>query len=493
MKRNLLWAAVLFLACSKTVEDIPDAGGTGEMSAAQAEAMAEPLQPDPESISEYSPEALREYEQSVRFHRGEPADFDGDGRKEAVGKWVNGVFTYTIDENGDGRPDTTFDGTTHTIDFDFDGRPNVVDVTTAGKLVQETDEDQDGTLDKRITTEEVGDEERVRIEVRRSPDGPYEFESEHTEPKYKVLYLKPRTQAPAEARDIGLAACVAEMGQRFPKDIAKPYYGTKGVIIPYGRPALGRCTPEQGRKVQKALECVQHKVETCLKVLEPTIRGRMDKLLKGEGEKKTVVSCSGECDVGGITSPNFTINGRPITAVELPQGITNAPGNMACEFLFHELMHAARVPMADDHDSKGADQLYSCARFCAGCSQASVGGGDDHLDCARCASTVATKEFCGYKTKVTDRPVPDGNGESCILLSPTTVDTAPCRSLEVVALTCDDQMSRLPRSWCCEKCPDGYWAQGTDKKSGWCDGLRNPKTNGSSCSDAKERHWLCDV
>jgi hypothetical protein len=469
------------------------------------EVFAEPLLPDEESISEYTPEELREYEQEGRFQRGEAADVDGDGYKERVGHWNGDVFTYEIDENRDGIPDDVYDGTTHTVDWDFDGKPNMVETRTlrpngGRKLVRELDEDEDGFTERRETMERLSpDTKRIRMETRTGPDAPWEVEDEFVEPMYHIQQLNPETlkiirgaqgKAAPKAKSGGRSAavtadtlaCVRELDKRFPTDISKPYYGRKGLIVPYGRPALGRCTAEQGKKVSKALSCVRKRAMSCLDSLNPGIAKRLRELMEGVTEDgaplpQAVVSCSGECDLGGITRHQLVIGGREVEAIELTQGITNVSDTVACEMLLHEVMHAAGIPVGRTHDTQGQDRFYSCARVCPGCSDSSIGAGNFHEDCARCADTPKRKAICGAKLDVTDVVVTD-TASSCVRSGPAPF-TVACSARQVNALLCDDTpYPDVKPAYCCASCPPTYSVPAVGN---WCPTLKDPTLDGNSC------------
>lgn len=469
-----LWCGLLLIACARVEPASADPGSKAQTAVlppgeefvetfrgpTEEEAKAEPLLPDEESRSEYSAEELREYEQITRFHRGEAADLDGDGRKEAVGRWVNGVFTFAIDENGDGTPDNTSDGTREVDDSDYDGRPNMIVTTTVRpngglKVVRERDKDGDGTMDERYTTERLtSTTERRLMERRDDPNGEYRVVYDRVASLTNLHLARTPTSNLSSSEQ---EACIDEFPQRFPKDISAPVYGTKGVIIPYGRAALGRCTSDQGKKVRKALSCVKDKALTCLSTLNPALARRLSKFLQWRDQAtKAVISCSGTCDVGGITRNDFGVGNSEIQAIELPSGILNVPDTMACEFLLHELLHAMKEEPAADHDSNGNDQIYSCSRVCSGCSHSSVGAGDDHRDCAVCGEPVANKQSCGWKALAEGSIGTDPKG--CVKRVKDEVLFSPGSARLVTVYNCDDTRSMAHQSACIQNCPEGYIA-----------------------------------
>lgn len=505
MKPVLLAAALLVTACHWPIEfpptdPIPDAGQPlppGEEyvpSLIVYPELEDAL--DPESAANMTPEDVHSWEQDVIFRHGGAADFDGDGFKESVGKLdETGRLGFEIDENEDGTPDSISDGWRTVSDSNFDGKPDAVTVRSirpnnGTKVVSEVDTDFDGIFDERKTREMLAPfVERYLTEKRATPDGEYEVTEEFT---HSPIWEERRASLGEEPDPL----CPRLMSSRFPRDVAPPLYGTAGVVIPYGREH--RCTQEQATKVNKALQCVQRKIRTCLGALNPELAATMRKLVEkghratADKDKditvKAVISCGGVCDMGGITAPDYAVfpNGAILAAIELPTGILNEPDDMACESLFHELMHAALIATAGDH-SNGTDLIYSCSRSCSGCPHASIGAGDDHKDCARCA-VKDRKPSCGLRTEVTNIVVPDGNKASCFMQIGTRVLSAGCTAKKVFTNTCDDTRSDLVSSWCCDKCPDGY-ALG-DGSQGWCDMLRN--NPGDSCDDKKPPPlWTC--
>lgn len=425
----------------------------------QADAMAEPLHPDPESAEMMGPDMVREWEAAVRFRRGEAVDYDGDGFKERVGKWVDGVFTSEFDENKDGKPDSVSDGTTKKTDLNFDGRWDVI-VTVSirpnngQKTVEEVDEDSDGVFEKRLTIEHLS--RKTQREMLERWDGE----------KYVVEYDEVRStlklmQAP-RAKATPTDPCVQKMSERFPTDIDGPLVGSKGVKIPYGREEERRCSKSDARKALKAIRCAQLKANVCLYTLNPRVRARVRELLdyeRVESPQSAVISCNGVCDVV-ISETRW----RPgIAAIELPKGFANLPDNMVCEFVLHEIMHVVGIEEAWDHDEKGQDMLYSCARNCSGCSHASIGAGDDNKDCARCASpSMALKAICGTVYEATEVQIapprwpaaPIINGP-CLKAQGSLLLSEPCADYRVVRSEfCDG--TKFTDEGCCMGCSDGF-------------------------------------
>lgn len=439
----------------------------------QAEAMAEPLRPA--NRPDMTAEDLREWEASVRFHRGEAVDFDGDGYKESVGKWVNGVFTSTEDLNKDGKPDVTFDGTRLSIDSDFDGKPDEVTTTTGTTTVMETDNDHDGIFDERETTEILGNGMRVLRERRADPSGSYEVESDTIRPR----------EMNAKGADLGSdetkrAACPSEVSARFTRDIEEPSIGFKGVRVLVGR---DRCNETQASALYAALKCAGEKRGSCLSGLNPAVSIKLSQLLtRTNGITPAVISCSpcrltGASTVLGMQLPD----GRLFTAIEMPASIASATKKTACELVLHEMFHAAGYKGADDHDARGDDWIYSCGRICPGCSHYSKGWGDDHKDCATCA-VGKLKAQCGVRITFGDGPAPPDPNLRCVRVT-DKLEYAPCATTQKLDTWYCDRTYVNP-SGCCLSCPPGYIMPGPDQCNGGV-----PLTD--TCFEPPGEFWMC--
>lgn len=357
------------------------------------------------------------------------------------------------------------------------------------KMVDEGDTDEDGVVDERYTEEELSPTTmRRRLERRAGPDAPWVVEYDDVGRAGDVLNVRPETKALIEKTE--LEKCLDEMPQRFPTDVSEPRYGTEGVVIPYDRAALGRCTPDQGLKLKVALECVRHKTDFCLAPLNPYWGDKLRALVDAT-QTKAVVACIGEC---GVAQTKLLRRGGTVfEGIELPVGFQNLPANSICEFLFHELLHAVHMPKGKDHDTKGNDALYACARVCSGCSHASIGAGDDHKDCAVCASPIPNKAECGVKPQVAEARIPD-DPASCGRLDGDRFTLAAGERHRVDVLYCDGTpapplFGPTQLASCIEKCPDGFTVAGTGA-AGWCRDFRPPEEQGSSCK-ASEPLWLC--
>jgi hypothetical protein len=123
-----------------------------------------------------------------------------------------------------------------------------------------------------------------------------------------------------------------------------------------------------------------------------------------------------------------------------------------CSLVLHEFLHIAGEGFEPGHD-EGVDRVYSCGRYCAGCSNVAKGApASSNVDCARCAETEAQKKQCGYKEEVTDgecgSDAPWGichGGLACLLGRCET-----CRSIEVQNCEGEPISARFN---CCAGCP----------------------------------------
>lgn len=451
----------------------------------EAEALAEPLTLPPENTEGWTAEELRHHEMLVRLGRGETVDLDGDGYKESSARWVNGVYTYTEDFNRDGIPDEVFDGRTLTVDRDGDGVPNKIEVRTirpngGRKVVREEDEDGDGFRESRWTVEVLTEHiQREVTERREPPAGPWVVESDVKAATRKYALDSDTDAMPPTDR------CRAGFTSRFPSQWGT-WRGTDGVHILTGADRRGYCNQAQGAKALKALTCVRRKLTACLGVLNSEVADVVKKFVRGGPEQRNaVVSCSGDSSCGTAIGVSDA-GSYPFAAIELTKNVLIYDDDNVCEVLLHEILHAVNMRVARDHDTKGNDRLYSCARVCSGCAHVSIGAGDDHRDCARCAGLPAAKELCGLKPLVGDDRIPD-EPPSCVRSTPQGPMSVAGDRRPLWSMNCDDTRARLPPSWCIEKCPEGYTV-GAE----WCQQFRPPQEEGSSCKPDMPL-WLCDV
>jgi hypothetical protein len=506
------------LGCKKLPTDALDGPGPGQSvtlppgeemfplptNDPEAEAKAAPLTPPPgvhlvgADGPPDGPQALRQFEMSARFARGETVDMDGNGRPDHYGRWVGGKFTYTIDTNEDGKPDEVSDGETVKSDFDFDGKWDEIETNTrrpsnnGPKMVRETDSDHDGVMDERYTIEYLAPLKRVQRVEKRNAQGAWEVTEEWTDDGIDSA------RSSEVMTDIERRACHAELRFRFPADLGPPFYstpyqrhGSRGVTVPYGGTDPRRCSPEDAAKVATALACVVRKLRGCLWPLNPELAKKMeDYVVRARGDTRAYVSCNGACEGEILAAYRFPhSNGTTIAAIELSPQILARPDKAICEGLFHELMHAAGIKGVRDHDSPettGTDQVYSCARVCSGCSHWSLGAGNDHLDCARCGSDVGRKQICGLKPVVLEDRVPD-EPPSCWRVRTGRFETASGERHQVETHTCDDLATAIAPSHCIAGCPEGF---GLGTINGWCSDLANGPGNGCK---AELPLRLCDI
>lgn len=349
------------------------------------------------------------------------------------------------------------------------------------KKVTEMDTDEDGVFDERFTTEDLSPTKKRRmLEKRAGPDAPW-----------VVDYDKIGEPGDRQGGG-GPEACLRDIGTRFPQDLGAPRYGNAAVVIPYGGTGAGRCSEAQGAVLQQAFECVQRKVDSCLRPLNPGVAAQVRRLLTAKTQK-AVVSCNYPCVEGGAQTATLGKGNAKFEAIELPPGIERLPPKMACEYLMHELLHAAGIAQSANHDSAGADTIYACARVCAGCSHATgAGEPDDHLDCATCAS-ARNKGICGLKPDVAPERIPD-EPASCGRLDGYRYTLAAGERHRVDVVYCDGTpappiFGPTQQASCIEKCPEGFTVAGTGA-AGWCRDFRPPEEQGSTCK-ASEPLWLC--
>ncbi|MCL2777551.1 MAG: hypothetical protein FWD73_06070 [Polyangiaceae bacterium] len=220
----------------------------------------------------------------------------------------------------------------------------------------------------------------------------------------------------------------------------------------------GNCTADQAAKLANALDCAFNRAATCLYDVNRRLSENVMKfLVKGEAFD---ISCGIPAGCSDIAFTYPCAPNRKCIAPDTRQRINFNPDFIAsdgdielCDDVLHEVLHLAGERAGPNHDD-GVDAVYSCARYCAGCSHSGKGAPENSsVDCDRCADNVDRKKACGYKEELKDgdcdSSTPPGvchSGLACI--------SGPCLACEsIVTKSCDGSDLGESKFGCCLACP----------------------------------------
>lgn len=386
---------------------------------------------------------------------GDPVDFDGDGTAETtLVTSPDGSTVWTSDRDGDGVAEylstTDADGNSVTeVDADGDGLIEqrielTLDEDSQTRIIL-VDRDGDGAPDRRTTT---------RVERATADRESYTEETLAEDGSWTVV----------ESRELSRTKHAGEGCEgmdHFPDegtDEAVVPDGTSGVTMRTGVGTAGACAFADAQMVRDAVECALDRGMQCLGDTNTSNANGLAKALAGKSVMPLRIACGNVCS-GTIAStrsydrPWFTDSKMNVNMWEFSK--LDEEGR--CSVMLHELMHwAGNGGKADHNDSSGdgSDDVYSCGRYCGGCSNAGHGApGNSSIDCARCADTKARKEACGTKVEL-EQGECGGNLEG-ICHAGLACIAGNCKTCEgPVKRDCDGNVLEAVAE-CCAECPSG--------------------------------------
>jgi hypothetical protein len=427
----LIWTALLGCSTGMRPTGLPDGGvdpfARFDVSSWQG-AMDEPT--------------LRFVVELKKAHRGESADLDGDGIRElSAFHTVDGAthWVWQPEYFPSFEVVRAADGTvTRTIDYENYNYPSEVDVFSAdaGGALFQLDDNNDGVFDRRIT--------RTTDPV----DGGYLWVEEDTDGGPRGVFMeRARWVSDRWADQMGSGSDHCNGTSNMPTEIGLFAENVPGITaIDTG--AAG-CSLMQKAKLGKAVDCMKKKLE-CLSRTNPAMRNRLvSRLATDEWQ----FGCNNPCP-GRDATTNARV-GDLAAQTNFSSNVLNASDDYLCSIVIHEALHMAESPYNPaDHDANGNDEIYSCARYCAGC----VSGGPNsagrtpNMDCAVCAGTSDSKRrACGVKRQV--QPV--GPGYSVCTGGLGTLMTACPDWHAPVEQDCNGKQIGQPNisAGCCNMCP----------------------------------------
>ena len=436
----------------------------------------------------------KEYLEKAELARsGAPVDFDNDGFAETqASEDENGVLTVKV-SNPNNKVyflSTIYpDGRKHVLyDSNRDGRMDEDEHWTLNPF-QKTglyDLDFDGYPEKRVimTADPDGIHGTQRVEFDRDGDGTYVLESEwHGELSFRIVTSEEETK------------------DRAPK---KNNSKTKNIDMNKAQSLIDvEGCKEHGPKLKKALDCALSGM-TCLANTNNKIFNEFNSFLvdavKPHSDQAGKFVRSGMIECEKLTSPStgaetkfskwagnmikikFNTKIPSPTSEEAqikPEGLRNCDTGDStclqkeedelCNMMIHELIHASRGHGDEPADhNNGVDEIYSCARYCAKCSNAMNGAPNSpNVDCARCGGTIDEKFTCGFFETMIEKECMenDGNGfcqsvqdggcvrdqcKTCRYIYENTCEKQNVTDLEMVRFT--------KKFWCCSACPESCGA-----------------------------------
>lgn len=384
------------------------------------------------------------------LHDGEAVDFDGDGHAETqLVDEDDGTSTWIEDRDGDGSPEhlATFPAdrgvTVAETDASGDGIPERhVEITVTSDTqtsVTVADIDEDGFADRRYTWEAT-----------RAAPSVVQYTEEHVDDEGNwTLFLSEEQE---KTRHAG-GGC--EGTDNFPEE------GNVEALVPDGRSTVsmieggfaGACNFSDAQKIRDAVSCALDRGLKCLSDTNTANNNALKQALAGKGVMPLQIACGNICS-GVIASTRSW--GRPWFSdsrmnVNMDQfGKLDEEGR--CSIMLHELMHWAGNEGGADHDEKSEDDVYSCGRYCGGCSNAGHGApGNSSIDCARCADTKARKKQCGIKEEFEEGPC--GGELEGICHAGLACIAGNCKTCGgPVTRDCDGNVIEA-NAECCSECP----------------------------------------
>ncbi len=305
------------------------------------------------------------------------------------------------------------------------------------------DLDEDGYADRRITWT-----------VHRDTADKVQFTEESAATGGGWVLL--RTEEQLKTRHAG-GSC--EGMDNFPdegEDVSLIPDGSDNVTMVTGSPTNGNCNFADAQAIRDAVECALDRGMKCLADTNSANNNAMKKALAGKSVMPLRIGCGNVC-AGAIAStrsydrPWFTDSKMNVNMDEFSK--LDADGQ--CSIMLHELMHWAGNGGDGDHNDAGGDggdDVYSCGRYCGGCSNAGHGApGNSAIDCARCADTKARKLQCGAKIEHEEADCGGELGGVCHAgLGCIAGDCQTCGG--PVTRDCDGNVVEAEAT-CCVECP----------------------------------------
>ena len=350
--------------------------------------------------ADVSPGTAAFLSQLARAWRGEPADLDGDGVAEVTSTVLaDGTRRWEGDPSRSGRPEWYVEKnnaagkTTMGVDLlpavaGFE----VVEVFDRATRTRVETRDRDGS----------GKAERRRIMRFNEMFTSVEIVHEADVMESGTFVEGERSMAPA-AWDQGSCDGTSNFPTLYPYPLLdrapETVADAPGVRIMQGNNAAYDCNAMEAKKVAAAFDCAIQRARACL----PDANARLAKKFTPTAianQGSLYVGCGNPCGDRLATTKGSVMN--------LSNAAVNgAMPNDLCSLIMHEMMHWEGEPGGAAHDNAASDAVYSCARYCANCSNYGKGApGSANVDCARRGETEAEKRRCGVQLLEADVTCP---------------------------------------------------------------------------------------
>ncbi len=316
---------------------------------------------------------------------GESADLDGDGVRELLvthtaqgtTRWVSQPFQveFRVEQFPDGRR-------VHELNYENAGY--FAEKAEFGVLpfqaVFSYDKDTNNKIERRITRS---------LEL----DGGLLWVEEVDAKETGVWVESQRWATPQWADQSGSGGDGCEGTANMPD--GKAGFGENVPAINILETGEAGCNFQRKLKLGVALNCFRERLK-CLDKMNPTLRNNIASHLVSD---PWAMGCSNTC-TGRAASTLPRVGSLPAKTNFAPSFIDTASQKDLCAVLMHESMHMAEVGYNPvDHDKNNDDVIYSCARYCAGCSTRSPRQPPPtpNQDCAACAANASKARVCGEK------------------------------------------------------------------------------------------------
>jgi hypothetical protein len=381
--------------------------------------------------------------QLARAWRGDPADLDGDGVAEVTSALLpDGTRRWEPAAAGGAGPawfvekNNTTGKTTIGLDLLPAAGFEVVEVfdRTTRTRVETGDRDGSGKPERRRTMR--FDETFTTVEIVHEADA---MES-------GTFVEVERTTAPA-SWDQGTCSGTSNFPTIYPYPLLNRSPETvadaPGVKIMSNNGASYDCTPMEAKKVADAFDCAIKRARACLPAANARLAQKFTPMaIANQGS--LYVGCNNPCAGVLATTKGSVMN--------LSNAALNAAmPDEACSLIMHEMLHWEGEPGGAAHDANANDATYSCARYCANCTNYGKGApGSPNVDCARCGETEAEKRRCGVQLVEVDVTCPT----LALCHGGIGVNLACSTCKGVKESDCDMKpLSTAPTFSCCATCP----------------------------------------
>ena len=403
---------------------------------------------------QYTPSAELQHQldEANKLLAGQPADFsDGDGTAERYAHEEPRRLVHVLRRLRRQRytrvraPGRRPGQLSASIDSDQDGVPEQeIDFTTTSSMQKEVltvDSDLDGVMDHRYTW------------VTQAATPAVQSYTEEADANQTGNFTVVQTLTLTKTKNAG-PSCEGLDG--FPSggsDFVPAF--PAHVTIKRGS-GSGECSTADSASIAKAVDCALSKGGLCLANTNTREYNSLMAAAYGDSMKPLDIACGNTCAgvaaaTRGWSAPWFTDSKMNLNMTEWNK--LDDAGR--CNLMLHEMMHWAGDQGSADHNDNngpGHDAVYSCGRYCGGCSNALHGApGNSSVDCAYCADTTDRKQQCGTKTQ--SQQVPCGSFGGGLCHAGLGCIAGQCQTCGGDVTKACDGTTLAQAATCCQACP----------------------------------------